>query len=334
MKKTVKMIGMACLLGAFAFAGSSCKKNNETTSVQVSMPVVAETTVDAEKAYIDYYDDMQMKWSAGDEIMVYNLNSDYTQSEAEVYTLASGANTTVGNFHGDKAMSAEMDAGYYVFYPASKVVNYPLGPNNTQTFEVPAEQTYNGETMDPTSLVMACKPTTGTFNEFNLDHIFGFIDVRLKGNTKSVQSVELTDNAFNLTGNVSLELPLVNRDNLLALQAACTNSTVTWEAYQATMISTLQAMGYTSEPTGKSITLNCGGVQLKASEYTHFIFSLRPGCLAKGFVVKVTYTDGTSEVVNKFNPESAAWHYASSPQFPRGFSIMPGTIMRVGITLN
>lgn len=273
MKKTVKMIGMACLLGAFAFAGSSCKKNNnETTSVKVNLPVVAETTVDGEKAYIDYSAGNVMKWSAGDQIMVYNLDeADYTQSEAEVYTLYNGAETQVADFRG-KNLSAMKDS-YYIFYPASKVVNYPLGPNNTQTFEVPAEQTYNGETMDPTSLVMAYKNTA--LNNFNLDHIFGFIDLRMKG-TKSVQSIELVDNAFNLTGNVSLELPMVNTTNLLDLQAACTG-TGTWEAYQATMISTLQAMGYTSEPTGKSITLNCGGVQLNNNTPTHFIISLRPG---------------------------------------------------------
>lgn len=332
MKKTVKMIGMACLLGAFAFAGSSCKKNNETTSVQVSMPVVAETIVDAEKAYIDYADGMKMKWSAGDEIMFYNLNeADYTQSEAEVYTLTSGAGTTTASFNG-KNMSAQMD-GYYAFYPASKVADYPLGPRNSQKFDVPAEQTYNAGTMDPTSLVMACKPTTGSFNGFNLKHIFGFIDVRLKGNTKSVQSIELTDNALNLTGNITLDLPKVNSDNLTSLIQVCESNTP-WETYMAQLATELQELGYTSEPDGKSITLNCGGVQLKASEYTHFYISLRPGCLAKGFVVKVTYTDGTSEVVNKFNPESAAWHYGAYPQYPRGFCIVPGRLLTVGITLN
>ena len=122
---------------------------------------------------------------------------------------------------------------------------------------------------------------------------------------------------------------MVNTDNLLALQAACTNSTVTWEAYQATMISTLQAMGYTSEPTGKSITLNCGGVQLNNSTPTHFIISLRPGALAKGFVVNVTYTDSTVDVINKFNPESADWAYGAYPQYPRGFAVCPSNMLRV-----
>ncbi len=326
MKKTVKMIGMACLLGAFAFAGSSCKKNNnETTSVKVNMPVVAETTVDGEKAYIDYSDDMQMKWSAGDQIMVYNLNeADYTQSEAEVYTLYSGANTAVADFRG-KNLSAMKDS-YYIFYPASKVADYPLGPRNSQKFDVPAEQNYNGETMDPTSLVMAYKNTS--LNGFNLDHIFGFIDLRMKG-TKSVKSIELVDKALNLTGSVTLDLPQVNDVTLQGLVEVCASNTP-WETYLTQLNEYLHQLGYTSEPTGKSITLNCGtGVQLNTSDYTHFILSLRPGCLAKGFVVNVTYTDDSVEVINKFNPESTAWAYGAYPQYPRGFSIIPGNLMRV-----
>ena len=50
MKKTFKMIGMACLVGAFAFAGSSCKKNDTdtTSSFKVSLPAVEETTIGEE----------------------------------------------------------------------------------------------------------------------------------------------------------------------------------------------------------------------------------------------------------------------------------------------
>ena len=51
MKKTIKMIGMACLVGALAFVGSSCKKNNtdNTSSIKLGLPTLEETSVMAKE---------------------------------------------------------------------------------------------------------------------------------------------------------------------------------------------------------------------------------------------------------------------------------------------
>jgi hypothetical protein len=323
------MLGMACLLGAFAFVGSSCKKNTETNSIKVGLPTVEETNIDGDRAYIDFNDGNKMKWSKDDQIMFYNLNSDYTKSIRNPYVIFNGVGTIDGDFEGE-SMGAAQDLGYYAFYPAEKVENYPIGPRNSQTFEVPAEQQYNVGTMDATSLVMAVKGHS-PFEHFSMSHIFGFIKLRLKG-TQKVEWISVTDNEFNLSGTITIDLPAVNANTLQALINKCANYQISWESYAAELDTYLHGEGglnYSSEPTGQTMTLYCDDpVQLNASNYTDFFITLRPGSLCKGFVVTVKYQGVEEPVVyNKFNPGAAEWAYGAYPQYPRGFAIRPGNIM-------
>jgi hypothetical protein len=339
MKKTVKMIGMACLLGAFAFLGSSCKKNNnDTTSVKMTMPVVTVTNIDDSKAYIDYSDGNKMKWNADDQIMYYNLAPVYTKSVRNVFTLYQGIDEYQGYFSGG-VMGASLaegnpNLGFYAFYPASKVEAYELGPNNSQEFEVPASQNYNEDCMDPTSLVMAAKgfaPNEGG----NFKHIFGFANLRLKG-TRKVERIIITDNKFNLNGNITIDLPAVNSDALsTAVNDLADNTkdyTTTWNTIEG-LLHGEGSMNYTSDPGDKTMTLECGGIQLKSDQYTNFIVSLRPGALHQGFTVTVEYTSGTpaSETFYKYNPDNAGYAFGTRLQYPRGFCVKPGNLMNYNV---
>ena len=336
MKKTVKMIGMACLVGAFAFAGSSCKKNNnDTTSIKVNMPGVEVSSVDGDRAYIDYGDGNKMKWSKDDQIMFYNLNeNDYRRSVRNVYTLYQGANDTLGYFNGGLMGDLMGYGGYFAFYPASKVETHEIGPRNSQTFDVPDTQNYNVNRMDPTSLVMATKGENIIDNGFNLNHIFGFVNLKLKG-TQKVEWISITDNELNLSGNITIDLPAVNATTLQGLVNICADYTATWDSYMATLNGYLHGDGglnYNSDPSSdKTITLVCEDPVQLTNEYTNFYITLRPGCLGKGFVVKVKYEGEAEPVVyNKFNPTvtgEGGWAYGAYAQYPRAFCIKPGNAM-------
>lgn len=347
MKKTFKMIGMACLLGAFAFVGSSCKKNNtDTTSFKVNLPSVEETTIGEDRAYIDWADGRYMKWSREDKVMFYNLNgSDYTKSIRNVYSLYEGAGETHAHFSGG-VMGDEQDPGYFAFYPAEKVENYPIGPRNSQTFDVPAVQHYNKGTMDATSLVMAAKEWAPT-DDVTFKHIFGFIKVRIQAdadkNWNKVEWISVTDKTFNLTGDVTIDLPGVDSEELDRLINLCYNRPDLdfYSVYMAQLNSYLSSINYHANGTGKTITLICDEpVQLgpdpnnPENPYTDFFITLRPGALATGFTVTVKF-EGVAEphVFTQFDPDATDWAYGTYmyapnvPRYPRQFTIKPGYSM-------
>ena len=346
MKKTFKMIGMACLVGAFAFAGSSCKKNDTdtTSSFKVSLPAVEETTIGEERAYIDWEDGRYMKWSKDDRVMFYNLNSDYTKSIRNPYTLYEGAGTTTAFFHGN-VMGDEQDLGYFAFYPAEKVeipendlFENGIGPRNSQTFSVPAEQTYNEGTMDAKSLVMACSEWAPT-DAANFSHIFGFIKVRIKAQPElgynKVEWVSVTDNTFHLSGDITIDLPGVDEEELERLINIAYNPAKDWENdYMIPLTNYLHSINYHGNGTGKTITLNCPEPVQLTADYKDFFITLRPGALAEGFKVTVKF-EGIDQpkVFDKFDPNSPNWayeNYYAAPgihKYPRMFTILPGYSM-------
>lgn len=329
------MIGMACMIGALAFFGTSCKKNNETKNVQASLPVVETASVNDSRAYIDYFDGNKMKWSAGDQIMVYNMNeADYTQTEAIVYGISSGIGSTVANFYSADQAFGPKQTAYYCFYPASKVMNHELTEGNHQIFDVPATQNYNVDCMDPTSLVMACKGDGIVNGNFMLQHIFGFINLRLKG-TGTVTSIDVIDNQFHLSGNVEADIPGINAGTLSNLVAKCSDYTQDFDAYMGELRTYLQSINYASAPNSdKKMTLECGSVALNSGDFTNFIVSLRPGALCQGFQVVVHFSDREDLVVNKYNPNAAEWAFSAPEyaQYPRGFCVKPGFLMNYAIT--
>jgi hypothetical protein len=330
MKKTFKMLGMACLVGAFAFLGSSCKKEKtDTNSIRVALPTVEEEVIDGDRAYIDFSDNT-MRWTKDDQLMVYNLNkADYTKSVRNVYTLYNGDGQTEGDFNGavmGDDFGTDSD-GIYAFYPASKVIGERVGPRNSETFQVLGEQTYNPGTMDPTSLVMAAK--TGyngadvIAGSYRMKHIFGFVKLNLTGN-RVVNSIEIIDNAFNLSGDITIDLPKVDPVELSSmcnlLAGTSTYSTV-WEQINPM----LEEMNYSSNGDGKTMTLTCEEPVQLTSTPTPFIITLRPGALHKGFQVKVNY-EGGSYTINKYNPNHPEYGYVGNAQLPRKFCVKPGVI--------
>lgn len=327
MRKNIKLLGAMALVGVLAFS-SSCKKNDETTSAAVSMPQVKVVDVESERAYIDYDDDNLMKWEDGDQVMVYNLHRNYRRSEREVYEIQEGYNDEPYAMFEGELMHRPFTDGYLVFYPAWKVYG-DLQEGNRQDFVVEDEQTYSfGNQMRPRadrhSLVMAAK-VAQLDEEVVLQHIFGFANFRFRGGYdyvapeyvgQRVRNVVLETNRINITGKVSVLLPGVDPNTLDALVYQCADAATTeqQDAYWQDLYDYLysEEVGYDSYDQARVITLNCAeaengeGVML-SDQTTHFLFSLRPGCLIDGFTVTVNFMDESLEplVITKYqNPNN------------------------------
>lgn len=294
-----RVFGILCLVAAVAVLATSCKKEDEkkNSSFEVSFGetkgFVAGPSFDGSKAYI-LPTNGQFRWSDGDEIMVYNLASDYTQSVAEVYSATGCQGATTTTFHGEP-VGDKKDLGFRIFYHASKASGN-LQAGNRETFTVSATQNYDGASyIDPTALVMATEVQNNNANNFVLQHIFGILNVGIADNVggKKVNNIVVEDDVFNLTGTMSVKLPEVNANTLSGLMQQC-ESTNASDAYLTALNSYLQTLGYESNGNGKTITLNCN-YDLPYMAWQYFFIPVRPGAFYKGYTITINYADGTSQ---------------------------------------
>ncbi len=322
MKKTNRIFGMMILAGLLAVGSVSCKKNTEGLSFTFNLPPVEGFVADDDKAYVDVTDGSKLKWYEGDQMMVYSVDKDNTTPIMSTFTLDRGAGTPNGHFDNGGVTIPKGSYGYFAFYPASKAVSVSEG--NFATFKVDPTQTYdpalnfagtsfaNKLFMDPQGVVAASTTDqlSGTVTS-TLQHIFGFVNVKVKktttGAAKYVKKVAIEDYVLNLTGNMTINIPEITSERLAAIQtlgADYATSPVQGDSdlddYLAALSNYLQAMGYSSEPEGKIVTLDCSaystdGIQI-TSDNKYFIIPLRPGALAGAFKIILYYSDGSNKV--------------------------------------
>ena len=303
MKRVFRILGLAAVV---ALVAVSCKKNEGTKSFNVNVSELkgfqAGPSLDGSKAYFDPNDGYQFKWSEGDNLVIYNLASNYEESATGIFGLTSGAGTHNATFEGGNIGDMK-NVGYFLFYNGEKA-HRDLQEDNRETFTVSAEQNYDPACKaDPTAMVMACKvnqnQVAGTqVQNFTMQHIFGYLNVAIadnldQNNPKKVTSIVVTDAKWNLSGDVSLKLGEVDAETLDGLINQC-ESTNGGEAYLNALSTYLNTLGYIGQGEGKSITMNCNNFQLPWRQWQYFFISLRPGALYKGFTVTINYNDGTS----------------------------------------
>ena len=320
MKRNNRLFFAMCMAGSLALLASSCKKNEENAEAIINLPQFEEYgDVDGGRLYIDFSNNTY-KWNANDEVMFYNLDAeDGTQTIKKVFTTtASAEGKTSATFTGDD-LGAKKDH-FFVFYPTSKIVNgtAALDADNYETFSVAGEQTYTlakGQpTVDPTAMAAACE--TDNVKSFSLKHIFGIMRLKLYGANKTVDHLEIVDNTFNLSGNVSMKLHKVNMTTFSDIMDAYATQ---YGSHEAALADYLQVLGYSSEPAGKTMVLNCpNGVQLSPTTQTVFYIMLRPGALVNGFKVNVYFTDGTHDAIDRYN--SFKQSYCIKPGVIKGFA--------------
>lgn len=309
MKKVMRIMGLVCMAGLLAFT-TSCKKKENTTSLNLTVPTMSVVSVDGERAYID--GDLHFQWNEEDYIYVYNLSDVNGESVVNVFENSTGAGPTA-TFHGSE-MGAPKFYGYRYFYPTTMVSGDPdeLDNNNRQTFTVDHMQQFEGYEIPgvhPASAVdvdqMAMAINTDDLHAYaQLKHIFGIADIRLKtasGKDTKVQKITITDNVYNLWGTASLKLHAVDMDQLNTLMAAYKAQDPSFAAMYANYVVSEDGLGWLpgNNAGNTSIEMDCtvgdpAGVALPAGfqQYQDFMFLLRPLALSQGFTVDVEYTTG------------------------------------------
>lgn len=317
MKKLSRIIGMMCL-AVLAVGFTSCNKEKveKDSSFTFEMSEADGFVADDSKAYIDIAASSVIKWWAGDKIMMYSVDAANTTPVTACYTMESGAGTNRAVFSGDELTKGSY--GYFAFYPYEKAVSVSEG--NFGTFNVSATQTYNSELdfagtsmagkafMDPQGVVGACPSDILNGQAVcSFKQIFGYANVRLKdasGATagKKVSSVTITDNYRHLTGNMTINLVELTTPRLNSLKTLGTNysnGSITIESYTPQLNDLLHQMGYSTQPEGYSVTLNCAAANATLNNANkYFIIPLRPGALLKDFVVTVNFSDGSHQDFN------------------------------------
>lgn len=318
MKKVTRIFGMFCMVGALAFA-TSCNKEKETnSSLRIGVPQVTEGFVDGERAYIDEL--WEFMWHGGDQIMVYNLAADATQSVMSIFhnTNPVGVETKWATFQGED-VGAPKEYEYRYFYPINMVSKDPaeLREDNRQTFTVTPDQNYylfdECEPLcrvDPYAMPMAIN-TDDLHKDAILKHMFGvakFVIQAKRNNHIMLESITLHDNFWNLTGDLSVKLHAVDTVQLNALWNEYAGD-ITAEPFASHFLTyAVQTMGYAPAPTGKDITihtmhpdennpLETVGIEIgTGNSMTEVNFILRPLALSEGFTITLTGTAGENNI--------------------------------------
>ena len=269
MNHSVKIMGLCALM---ALVATSCQKNEEkltnTLTAELNQPTCeSKTHIGAD----DY-----LVWDASDQVIVL----DATTWESQMFAATSGG-TTHTTFTGNGVI--DPSATYYAFYPVSYVSNI-VGDRVTMT--VPTTQTYVEGSFATNTYPMAAT-NYGSGTEFAFHGLFGVLAIPLTGDC-TIGSVELTDAAYNLCGDISARI--------------------------STLISSKS--NYTPAPTessntSRTITLICEGGLTLTSTPKVIMFALRPIACSQGFTVtfkdindKVVYTKtATARLTNTIYPE-------------------------------
>lgn len=331
MKKVVRILGLACMAGLLVF--TACKKKENTSSVNVTIPQMKVVNLDGERAYLN--ESWEFTWNENDEICVYNLSDQFDESTMQIFHNVTGEShsaTFTGNDVGNKKTY-----GYFYFYPTTMVsCNLEeLANNNRQTFDVASTQhfeaywTENHEIsqVDASQMTMAIN-TDDIHEHSQLRHMFGIAQITLKAKrntTAEVESVTITDNVFNLWGTASVKLHEV--DTLMLQQVWQEYADGDEAAFAADYDSyIIQTLGWLpNNDGGRSITMNCdildedgkpcGVVLATTPNKTEFNFMLRPLALSQGFTVDVVFKNGLDPL-----------HIGKWSQPNLDYTIMPGMI--------
>jgi hypothetical protein len=296
MKKSFFMLGMA----SFAFlAFVSCKK---TETKAVSFDAITVDFVEEERAYLDGSNHIYME--QGDIAKMFNISSNPAESECADYA-AQSTGTRV-RFHAVEQMTVQSKGNFYSFFPGQNVTP-DLANENRATFEVSPVQDYyvvNGTPSFSKKDMYMCAKAENVSNinnaVFKYQSIMGVLRVKLyDAEPWTIRSLTVTDNVYNLSGDVNLKVNAVTNDNLMAIVNSYDPAN---PAATADAISDYKEMiGYNVTNKGMSITLDFGenGLTLStdANNPSVCYIVLRPLALAHGVHLVATDMNGGQHVL-------------------------------------
>jgi len=319
MKKTVQFFGLMCMVAVLAMGTVSCKKETKTvSSFDITLPTIGGDPFDESKAYIDLVGGGLMKWYQGDNVMMYSIDADYTNSIVQEFVGDASTGDARAHFQGSPMSVGSV--GFFAFYPASKAIREITEGNRASfivgdTQDCGATDLYAGTSyagriyMDPCGYVGAATcDVIEPYASFTLDAIFGYLNVRLKdsGNSgKRIKSVTITDETKHLTGTMSISIPALKSTDLAAMKQLGVNykANGNMDVYLPALNAKLQEVGYRAQGIGNSVTLNCSkanggsGAQITSSNKFFFI-PLRPGALIGNFKITLEYFNADNQVIN------------------------------------
>lgn len=304
-----KITKTLCMMAVVALAFTSCKKQETPTdSVVFNHSMEQLVTVNDEgnfeKVYLD--NNNQIAFEVGDSLMVFDIRENGSQSSCGLYRLVtSGDHTLLTVCPDETEVPATTTGSYYVFYPGKNVVSTNFSNENRATFRLDATQTYRTSpdyaTMLPkNALYIAAKAEEQTFTEayFTCKNICGVLQLNFYSPTgKKIKKIEVTDNSFNIVGDLELKIDEVDPEYMSTLFSQY--GTSTYDTDVATYMGTL---GYNASNKGNKVTLDCtqvsGGSVAVGTEYasaTPFYIVMRPLALLNGYKVKVTLSNNKTK---------------------------------------
>lgn len=299
MKKVMKCM---CMIAVVALAFTSCKKNEQKSTIVASTQEFVMQTEDGERAYIENFGNHHIHFEVGDMCMLFNINETVpTQSHACAYEAIEEGDVVHFQNAGWGEIAEDIMDGFYGFYPGGPgqtITELSQGENKCKFFVDPIQE-YREDMVSLKDMYMAAKvtpdeATTMTEANFAFKNICGILQLKpYEAAQRTVTSIEIVDNAFNLSGWCELIIPEVDADEM---QALFNNFDMSNPTYVAQLQAYLNRVGYNMTDQGNSITLNVpGGVQLGATkaETPAFNFVLRPLALSQGFHVIFTFDDGS-----------------------------------------
>ena len=171
-----RFFGIVCLVAMVAVFATSCDKKEAEVNPTVTfgdtygfMAAPSNNPFGA-KAYLDPQDNYKFKWNDGDQIMIYNLATDYTKSRAGVYTAIRGSEGQAHATFSGPLMGRKGDIGYFAFFNARKASGR-LQADNRETFTV-----QNFSPICSNCLCMLSKsntPFNKDFTQINVKRQFG-----------------------------------------------------------------------------------------------------------------------------------------------------------------
>jgi hypothetical protein len=292
-----------CMMAVVVLAFTSCKKNNQDVKSMAFNGSFEQFQVE-ESDYRAYIDNTNtIRFEDGDEVMLFNI-VDPANSQSAKYEVSN--NGTKLNLV-DGTIDPTTDGSYYAFYPAGNVTPN-LGDENKAVFTLAGTQTYRSNAGAPVipagALYTAAKDATHktlTQTFFEMKNICGILELNLySASGKTVRSITVTDNAFNLVGDMTLKIDQVNPSEMTTLFYNYGDP-----AYETQLAAYMNQVGYYAANTNNSVTLNCGtGVALStdASNPTQFFIVLRPLALRHGCVLTIEFTDDSVETYESTKP--------------------------------
>lgn len=311
MKRVIRCI---CMVALVALAFTSCKKNEEKSSVMIMTQELVDEYVDEDRAYFTP-GNLRIMFEEGDVVMIFNIDEEVpTHSHCAQYAAEQTGNFVKFNNMGTGEVAEDILDAYYAFYPGGRehIQTEMAQGENKSKFLVAPVQEYRPDMVPLGAMYMAAKvddvehlsQTNDPENAFFFRNICGVYDLMLyDADGPSVKEISITDHALDLSGWVELIIPEVDP---VEMQSLFNNYDPNNATYMQNLAQYLNRVGYNVTEKGNTITLTMPeeGVQIGTTQgdATHFYMILRPLACFNDYTITVTLADGSVRTKEVSNP--------------------------------